>query len=163
MSGGVVAIEPSVTQSGKHFVQIIEWSPCAEIGAEIAFTECRPQFGAVGESSHIVAAPRLVALVVGLGAKIQLLEHVFHSSATLLVACSGIYCEGRQIVSSHVSVEAVPVRIGGLSRFKPGFLAIGSEHSIAVIFQKCFDVQVTSFFQRTVEQLDVAERKFVAV
>jgi hypothetical protein len=58
-------------------------------------------------------------------------------------------------MSTHMTVEAVPVRVGlGLGR-ESSLLAVRSKQTVAVILEKSMDVEVACILERTVKQSDV--------
>ena len=107
----VAAVDVGVAQSGIHLVQVVESDPCAGVGTEVAFPEGAPYLVAVGHSAHVAPSPFRMVARVGIGAGLQLANHVFHPLLALLASGAGVEGQGGEVVSSHMSVESVPVGV----------------------------------------------------
>ena len=104
-----------------------------------------------------------MVLGIGIGTTLQLADPVFHALAALLRARSGINGHGRQVVTAHVSVQSVPVRVRLAFRRQSGLLQIGSQQTVVIILQQHADIQVACLLQRTVQQGDVTKWKLVGI
>ena len=86
-----------------------------------------------------------MVLDVGIGTELQFTDHVLHAAATLLIARGGIHSHRRQVVTTHVAVEPVPVGIGLGSWFQPRLLAVGRQQTVNIVLQQRLNVQVARF------------------
>ena len=144
-------------------MEVVEGSPRAEVRAEVAPLECAPDAFAVRHAAHVALTPVGVVLRIGVGTELQLADHVLHAPPALLVAHGGIHGHRRQVVTAHMSVQPVPVGVGLGLWLQPRLLAVGSQQAVAVVLEKCLDVQVAGGLQRAVKQGHVAERKLVGI
>ena len=159
----VAAVQPRVTQARVHLVQVVERGPGAGIHAEIALLEPAPDVFAVGHAAHVALAPFRVVLHVGIGAFLQLGEHVLHPAAALLIARRGVHRHRGQVVTAHMAVQAVPVGIGLLPGLQPGLDSVGSQQPVAVILQQGPDVEVPGALQGAVQQFHIPEGELVGI
>ena len=67
----IATIDPCVTQSRKHLVQVVERCPRTEIGAEVAFLKSAPQTVTIGHATYIPFPPFWVIDDVGVGTSLQ--------------------------------------------------------------------------------------------
>ena len=147
----VTTVEPSIAQARVHLMKIIERRPRTEVHPEVTLLESAPDTLTIGHTAHIALAPLRVVLRIGIGTELQLANHVLHTLAALLIARGSIDGHCRQIVSSHVSVQPVPVGIGLGPRFQSCLLAVRSQQPVTVILQQRLYVQVTGFLQRPIQ------------
>ena len=159
----ITTIYPCVAQSGIHFMQIVKRCPRAVIYAEVAFLETTPDLGTVGHTAHIADTPFGMVFLIRLGTLGNLTDHILHAAATFLITRGGIDRHRGEIVTTHVSVQAIPVWIGLGLGFQTCLLAIGCQQTVAVILQKGFDIQVTGMLQRSFEQSYVTQWELVSI
>ena len=159
----VAAVQPRVAQARVHLVQVVERGPGAGIHAEIALLELAPDVFAVGHAAHVALAPVGVVLDVGVGAFLQLGEHVLHPAAALFVARRGVHRHRGQVVAAHVAVQAVPVGIGLLPGLQPRLDPVGSQKPVAVILQQGLDVEVPGLLEGAVQQFYITQRELVGI
>ena len=159
----VATVEPRIAQACVHLMKIIERCPGAEIHPEVALLEGTPDALAIGHATHVALAPLRVVLRIGIGTALQLTDHILHPLTTRLAACGGIEGHRRQIVTSHVSVQTVPVGIGFGLRRQSGLFVIGCQQTVAVVLQQRLDIQVARLLQRTVRQDHIAEGELVGI
>ena len=147
----VATIEPSVAKSGVHLVDVVKWSPRAEIGAEVAFLEVAPNLLAVGHSAYVSAPPRRMVFGVGGGTFFEFGDEVFHTSAALVVACGGVESHCCEVMTANVSVKTVPIWVWlGFWR-ESRLFAVWREKPVTIVLEKGFDVEVAGGFERTVQ------------
>ena len=159
----ISAIEPCITKTCIHLMNVIERCPCPEVRSEISFTESRPHLGTIRNTTDIVMAPGFRALIVGIKYQLEFGYHIFHALTAFLIACGSINGKGRQIMSAHMSVQSIPVGIRRFARLQASFLAIRGQHAVAIIFQEHLNVQVASMLQRSVQKGDVAQRELILI
>ena len=104
-----------------------------------------------------------MVLHVGIGTGLQFADHILHALATFRIACSGIHSHRRQIMTTHMAIESVPVRIGLFLRSQTCLLEIRCQQTVAVVLQQRLDVQVAGLLQRTVEQGDITNGKLIGI
>ena len=132
-------------------MQVIERCPRTEVDTEVALFERAPDALTIGHAAYVALSPFWVVLGVGIGTELQLANHILHAPTALLIARSGILGHCRQIVTTHVSVEPVPVGIGFGTRLQSCLFTVGSQQAVAIVLQQRLDIQVACMFQRTVE------------
>ena len=159
----ILAIPPGIAQAGIHLVQVVERGPRAEVRAEVALLERRPDALAVGHTAHVATSPLRVVLPIGIGTRLQLADHILHATEALRVAHRRVHGQRRQVVTAHMAVESLPIGIGLGFRLEPGLLAIGREQTVAVILQQRLDVQVARLLQRTVKQGDITQTELIVI
>ena len=159
----ISAIEPCITKTCIHLMNVIERCPCSEVRSEISFTESCPHLGTIRNTTDIVMAPGFMALIVGIKHQLEFGYHIFHALAALLIACGRIDGKGRQIMSAHMSVQSIPVGIRRFARLQACLLAIRGQHTVAIIFQEHLHVQVASMLQWSVQKGDVAQRELILI
>ena len=144
-------------------MKIIERCPRTEVHAEVALLEVIPNTFTIRHAANIALTPVRMVLHVGIGTELQFADHVFHAVVTLLIACGGIHGHRRQVVTTHMTVQSVPVRIGLGTRLQSRFLAVGCQQTVTVVLQQCPYVQVSRFLQRTIQESDVPKGKFITI
>ena len=159
----IAAIEPCITKTCIHLMNVIERSPCSEVRSEIAFTESSPHLGTIRNTTDIVMAPGFMALIVCIKDQLEFGYHIFHALAALLIACGRIDGKGRQIMSAHMSVQSIPVRIRRFARLQACLLAIRGQHTVAIIFQEHLHIQVAGMLQWSVQKGDVTQRELILI
>ena len=159
----ISTIEPCITKSCIHLMNVIERCPCSEVRSEISFTESRPHLGTIRNTTDIVMAPGVMALIVGIKHQLEFGYHIFHALAAFLIACGCIDGKSRQIMSAHMSVLSIPVGIRRFTRLQASLLAIRGQHAVAIIFQEYLHVQVASMLQWSVKKGDVAQRELILI
>ena len=159
----ISAIEPCITKTCIHLVNIIERCPCSEVRSEITFTESSPHLGTIRDTTDIVMAPGFMALIVGIKYQLEFGYHIFHALAAFLIACSRIDGKSRQIMSAYMSVQSIPVGIRRFARLQACLLAVRGQHAVAIIFQEHLHVQVASMLQWSVQKGDVAQRELILI
>ena len=92
-------------------MKIIERHPRPLIGSEVALLESRPDTIAARYTTHIALTPLRMVLGIGIGTGLQFTDPVVEALLALLTACGGIDSQGRQVVSTHVTIQSVPVGI----------------------------------------------------
>ena len=146
----IAAIEPCITKTCIHLMNIIERCPCSKVRSEISFTESRPHLGTIRNTTYIVMAPGFRTLIVGIKHQLEFGYHIFHALAAFLIACGRIDGKSRQIMSAHMSVQSIPVGIRRFARLQASLLAIRSQHTVTIIFQKHLHIQVAGMLQWSV-------------
>ena len=146
----IAAIKPCITQSCIHLVEVVERCPSTAINSEVATLHTLPDVFAVWHTTHIAQTPIGMVLQVCLGALSHFTDDVFHAFSAFLITRCSIDSHRREVVSTHVSVQSVPVGIAFGFQFQSSFLAIGCHQSVAIVLQKCLDVEVTSMLERTI-------------
>ena len=106
---------------------------------------------------------RSLVLGIGIGTALQLADPIFQAFLTLLAACSGIDSHRRQIVSTDVTVQSVPVRIRLTLRRQSGLLQVWCQQTVVVVLQQYANIQVTGLLQRSVQQCYITKWKLIAV
>ena len=159
----ISAIEPCITKTCIHFMNVIERCPCSEVRSEIAFTESCPHLGTIRNTTYIIMAPGFRTLIVGIKHQLEFGYHIFHALAAFLIACGRINGKSRQIMSAHMSVQAIPVGIRRFARLQASLLAIRGQHAVAIIFQEHLHVQVAGMLQWSVQKGDVTQRELILI
>ena len=104
-----------------------------------------------------------MVLGIGIGTGLQFTDPIVESLLTLLAARSGIEGKGRQIMSAHMSVESVPVRIRLSFRGKSCLLKIRCQQTVVIVLHQYTDIQVAGLFQRSVEQSHIPQRELIGI
>ena len=159
----IAAIYPCVAQSGIHFMQIVKRCPRAVIYVEVAFLETTPDLGAVGHTAHIADTPFGMVFLIRLCTLGNFTDHILHAAATFLITRGGIDRHRGEIVTTHVSVQAIPVWIGLGFRFQTSLFSEGCQQTVAIVLQESLDVKVTGMLQWAVEQRYVTQWELVFV
>ena len=147
----VTTIHPGIAQTCIHLMEIIERYPCPRIGSEVTLFESRPDTIAARHAAHIALTPLWVVLRIGIGTGLQFIDPVVESLLALLAACGGIDSQGRQVVSTHVTIQSVPIGIRLPLRCQSGLLEIRCQQPIVVVLHQHTDIQVASLLQRSVK------------
>lgn len=132
-------------------MEIVEGCPRTAIYAEVAILETTPDVRTIGHTAHIADAPFGMILPIRRGTLGNLADHVLHTAAAFFIACGGIDSHCCQIMTSYVTVQSVPVRIGLGFGFQTSLFSEGCQQTIAVILQESLDVEVTGVLQWAVE------------
>ena len=98
-------------------MQIVERCPRTEIYTEVTLFEGAPNALAVRHSANVTFSPFSMVLGIGICAELQLTDHILHPLPTIIVACGSVHGHGRQVVTTYMAVQSVPVGVGlGLRR-----------------------------------------------
>ena len=159
----VTAIDPSITKTGIHLMDIIKRYPRAIVSPEVALFKGRPDTVTSRHTAYITLAPLRMVLRVGFGTGLQFADEIVHPLLALCIACGSIDGHRRQIVTTNMTVKTIPVRIRLPFGGKTCLLEVRCQQSVAVILQQCLDIQVAGLLQRTVEQRHVTKWKFVSI
>ena len=96
-----------------------------------------------------------MVLGMSIGTALQFANKIHHPLATDLITRSGIDGHRCKIVTSHMTIKTIPVRIGLRLRSEASLFEIWRQQTVAIILQQRLDIQVTRRLQRTFQQGDI--------
>ena len=161
---GIAGIQPGISQTCVHLVDVVPGYPVFPDDADVAGFDHGPQRNTVGHTTNIAHAPVRVLEPVGFLAGLQFGQHVVHAFLASLIAGGGIMDgHGREVMTAHVTVKAVPVgKTLGFFR-EAGFLSIRCQQAVNIVGKQRLNIAFNGVLHRPVGDGDSLKGEGVGV